>query len=1311
MADVIADFAVRIGAIVSPYNAALADAAVNGERFTALQKANADAIREANVQTASGFGAVKVAAEAVGVAVVASAAESVKWATSFQTQVTRLYTQAGLDAKQLADAHLTADGLNKQLLDLGSEAGFAGDQVAAALYYPVSAGLGLSQALDIVSESEKAAKISGADLNDTTVALTSVMRGYGDQLRDPAKAMAEINAIVGQGMMTFTDFNSSVKAWEPTAATLHVNLLSAGAALDFLTDRGDSASTAGTRLSMMLAMMVGQSKQAAKFTTELGLSTSDAMSTQAAFNDVLKATGLSVSTLADDLQKPDGVYVALKHLQDAMSAKGMSTDAQNALLTKLFGGGKSFRGVAELTTQLDQLQVKYNQVTEQASGNAWEQAWARTSATLRQQLDVIGARFHNVGIEVGDYMVPKISAGLSWLETAGSAAWSKFWGGLTGSSGSTAGKTTANPFAPGDLNVHSGTPLADTQDTSNWRKAGAAAREVGDDIAAFATQVRDAAAVVLPILLNIGQAAAGTIGHDLLSGAHVLVDVIGPGIKWFADIVGQHQGTFEFFVEVFLGGLAAKWALLTGLKTISAIGDLATAIVGFPLRQAGAIGEVFADVKTSWATAGEAGMAFGRVIVGAVSTTTEAVQTGASALLRYAGIAVGEFDPALIASSRAALTTAVSMHELRIAEAELADQVMITTAAEAQAAAERADFLMRAFRAADNVSQATRQAMLAEAEAAQVNAEKLGVFAQVAEQDAAAAAHAVDAAATEAIAAADRFNMAIQGMRIPAVSEEAAAADAAVQGAAADAAAAQGRFAASTSAMAADAEGAEAAGAGLLGGLGAGLPIIGGVVAGIALLGSTLLSTSDDAKTASVSVDQFTAAMARSKSGMSDASAGLGQAALDLKAFDNWENTAQHVKDRFDGQNMIDMVDGLNQLKTAIPQAMDPMAKMGVILGKLNQEYGSNGETLKSYDGALAQLVSSGHADRAAALINQIRAVTDAHGNAMINANRDFPQYYAALAQIDAEQALGINTTSQAAAANNGLDGSLKQLTDTTDRAKQQYQAMSDVINQSSSIDSLQKQFTDLNQTLENNATEFKGSAKDITGNSDAAIANRQAIADMATAILDMHNKEVDAGGDIAAANKVMADQVVQLEAVATNAGLSKTQVDNLLKAYGVIPPEVDTKLKLDSSSLDDALNKLGEIQNITGAGGGSGGHRLFATYDVGGWVPGAAGQAIPAIVHAGEYVLSRDMLAGRAPIDPRALAMLAAPRGGTLSGMAIGSSGAGGTTIVVPVTVQGALLSTETAVQQAVITAMTRFGLRNSSTYVPYSAARKRGS
>ena len=43
--------------------------------------------------------------------------------------------------------------------------------------------------------------------------------------------------------------------------------------------------------------------------------------------------------------------------------------------------------------------------------------------------------------------------------------------------------------------------------------------------------------------------------------------------------------------------------------------------------------------------------------------------------------------------------------------------------------------------------------------------------------------------------------------------------------------------------------------------------------------------------------------------------------------------------------------------------------------------------------------------------------MTDAHGQAMINADRDFPQYYQALAKVNAEQLLGIGTTDGATTA------------------------------------------------------------------------------------------------------------------------------------------------------------------------------------------------------------------------------------------------------------------------------------------------------
>lgn len=41
----------------------------------------------------------------------------------------------------------------------------------------------------------------------------------------------------------------------------------------------------------------------------------------------------------------------------------------------------------------------------------------------------------------------------------------------------------------------------------------------------------------------------------------------------------------------------------------------------------------------------------------------------------------------------------------------------------------------------------------------------------------------------------------------------------------------------------------------------------------------------------------------------------------------------------------------------------------------------------------------------------------------------------------------------------------------------------------------------------------------------------------------------------------------------------------------------------------------------------------IGVNFDEGGWVPGPSGAPVPATVHAGEFVLSRDMLAGRTPI------------------------------------------------------------------------------
>lgn len=73
----------------------------------------------------------------------------------------------------------------------------------------------------------------------------------------------------------------------------------------------------------------------------------------------------------------------------------------------------------------------------------------------------------------------------------------------------------------------------------------------------------------------------------------------------------------------------------------------------------------------------------------------------------------------------------------------------------------------------------------------------------------------------------------------------------------------------------------------------------------------------------------------------------------------------------------------------------------------------------------------------------------------------------------------------------------------------------------------------------------------------------------------------------------------------------------------------------------------------------GTGGHQ-FATFDDGGWVPGPKGAPQLIIAHGGEYVLSDDMLAGRAHPDPRAGKSLLAPPAAGLPG--VSDSGSRGT-------------------------------------------------
>ena len=401
MASEVGDLYVVLRAVTDPFKKSLKDAAAEGEASTT-------AIGGA-FQRLAQVGAV------AGTAAVAIGSISVKWAADFQTQMTRLYTAAGLSNQMLKAAHMSTQQLDDAVLQLGNQTGYTGTQMAEALYHPISAGLDLKSALQVVKYAAEEAQISGASLDDTTYSLSSVMKAFNKSAGDAGPTMADLNAIVGEGDMRFQDFNQSIKNWAPTAAQMGISINSMGAGLAYLTDRGNSAEVASTRLTMGISMMTTPSAQAAKMLEGLGLASSDVSASSSAMEAAMKKANITQNQLAVDLKQPDGLYVALKDLKDGLEKAGVSGTEADSVLAKIFGGGRSDKAIMSLMQNLDGLKTKYDAISHDSSMSHFQDAWQKTQQTFNAQLHQTEATLVNLGIKIGTILLPYVEKFLGWV--------------------------------------------------------------------------------------------------------------------------------------------------------------------------------------------------------------------------------------------------------------------------------------------------------------------------------------------------------------------------------------------------------------------------------------------------------------------------------------------------------------------------------------------------------------------------------------------------------------------------------------------------------------------------------------------------------------------------------------------------------------------------------------------------------------------------------------------------------------------------------------------------------------------------------
>jgi TP901 family phage tail tape measure protein len=406
---------------------ASADAAAAGEdRLAASTDAAAAAMDR---QAMAGGRATRATAEAgaahekfwKGVKVLAvggavAAVYGIDKAMKLQTEVTRLYTAAGLKGVKPGD-------VTAATLAIGSKTGFSGQTIAEAMYHPVSAGLDWKTTKTLTEQSANLANIHGANIEDTTYALSSMMKAYNQSAKDVIPTAALLNSIVGQGDMRFQDFNESVKNWAPTGASMGISMQSMGAGLAYLTDRGNSAEVASTRMTMGLSMATAGSKAANVYLRDLGLTTGTLDLKNKSLQATMEKGGLTTNKFAADLKKPDGLYVALNDMQQAFHKAGLSAGQSDQVMAKIFGGGRSDKAIVSLMQNLEGVRQKYEQIGQGV--HDYGKSVATEQATAQQKWKDFLATGQNLATGFGNALLPmftKIAGlGASLLQGHGGA--------------------------------------------------------------------------------------------------------------------------------------------------------------------------------------------------------------------------------------------------------------------------------------------------------------------------------------------------------------------------------------------------------------------------------------------------------------------------------------------------------------------------------------------------------------------------------------------------------------------------------------------------------------------------------------------------------------------------------------------------------------------------------------------------------------------------------------------------------------------------------------------------------------------------
>jgi Phage-related minor tail protein len=305
--------------------------------------------------------------------------ESVKAATEYGKYAKLLETNALTTPKQLKELE---DGTHGWATALGTTP----IELIKALY-PIQSSLkNTKEDLWALKAAALGAKVGLDTLPNTANAVAGALKTHLKDIHNPNEAIGLMDYFVGSGKLHLPEFTQALTSGVLQQGSQdHLGFRDIGAVLSAMAKSTIPPMQEATRMRLVLTKMAAVDSPAAL--------------------RALRSIGLEQYSLAHDMEKPEGLNVALRDLREHL--KKLPQDVQNVKLAEMFGQSRGFATIAGLLQNLKEIE-KIRKGSASITGEFTEKKFKQATETLAFKWEALKGTIDEALIGAGEDLGPTV---------------------------------------------------------------------------------------------------------------------------------------------------------------------------------------------------------------------------------------------------------------------------------------------------------------------------------------------------------------------------------------------------------------------------------------------------------------------------------------------------------------------------------------------------------------------------------------------------------------------------------------------------------------------------------------------------------------------------------------------------------------------------------------------------------------------------------------------------------------------------------------------------------------------------------------